>query len=594
VVEESLAEMKKTIEDIKDEAEIMYTLSPDNGMREIPVLGPDGKPKRGMSLHKLGCPLEDCRAKKLGWKNWKTHMRNHYGYDMSRTWNFVELVRREIGFTDPNTKYSEEELNEKRKNFIKDRLEKLSGWEVLDEAEKDNYRKQINTSPPDYFDTVLEEVRIWIEDKKAGANYGVKGSAAIFEIEQALSETGLTAQELKLGNWKEFFKDETQIDSKKTYYLNRIYQTAARKEIKDSLALKGISTKILKIKNDNLEEHFKDFHGKADIESEKTRLLNLINNYNKDKSSEIDQAIIEILNYLDQKGLKTKAEEVLGENWKSNFWGLSEIEKITKKKKQLIDKIDAFNDKTSQNEKHAIEKITVFLNKLGLNEDVLPSNWRNEFKNKNLEEIQNITQNLLGLIEENLNEDEKEELNEQMKNDCKEYVKEKANQSHQKLAVKPTEINQNLFAPYTNLDEKLNSLKSSNEFINFQNELVQEIEKKQEEKLTTLQNEAINEIETLINSSQEITEDDLGELINFRQIIQQSNDPDFIEEKKNEIITQIQALQKKPNDENYEEPDDNNKMLINAVITTATIVLIIALFLIIYQISTNRKVKKKY
>jgi hypothetical protein len=181
-----------------------------------------------------------------------------------------------------------------------------------------------------------------------------------------------------------------------------------------------------------------------------------------------------------------------------------------------------------------------------------------------------------------------------MKNDCEEYVKEKAKQTHKKLAVQPTEISQELLSPYTNLDEKLNSLKSSSEFIYFQKVLVHEIEKKQEEKLTTLQNEAINEIETLINNSQETTEDDLGELINFRQIIQQSNDPDFIEEKKNEIITQIQALQKKSDDENYEEPDDDNKTLRNAVIATAIVVFIIFLFLIIYQISTNRKLKKKY
>jgi len=59
----------KNLEDIreiiKDEEGIQTTMDPTT-MEEVPVLGPDGKPKGDNILKKLSCPIGDCRANKKG------------------------------------------------------------------------------------------------------------------------------------------------------------------------------------------------------------------------------------------------------------------------------------------------------------------------------------------------------------------------------------------------------------------------------------------------------------------------------------------------------------------------------------------------
>ena len=79
-----------------------------------------------------------------------------------------------------------------------------------------------------------------------------------------------------------------------------------------ALLVNGLSIEILRVKDNNLSQHFQNFEGQSLIETEKNRLLDLINNYGNKKDHEIGEAIKFIEKILREKGLEGKVNEILG------------------------------------------------------------------------------------------------------------------------------------------------------------------------------------------------------------------------------------------------------------------------------------------
>src|SRR5205809_6573734 len=138
-----------------------------------------------------------------------------------------------------------------------------------------------------------------------------------------------------------------------------------------ALLTNGLSVEILRVRDDNISEHFKSFEGLSLIETEKNRLLDLINNYGNNKDREIDEAIEFIEKILREKGLEGKVNQILGSKWKEDFQGLLEDSEIEDKKSKIIAKINDFVSDEVKEKNEAVEIIEQKLKKTGLSDDFL-------------------------------------------------------------------------------------------------------------------------------------------------------------------------------------------------------------------------------
>jgi len=102
--------------------------------------------------------------------------------------------------------------------------------------------------------------------------------------------------------------------------------------------------------------------------------------------------------------------------------------------------------------------------------------------------------------------------------------------------VKEEEIPAENFAPYKSLEEKLSSLKSTEEVADFENNLLVVIDSKKKEKLQVIINDAVSEIEKEIGGEAGIQ---LGMNSDFKILLKGMVDPDKIEEYKNRLLSLI-------------------------------------------------------
>lgn len=140
-----------------------------------------------------------------------------------------------------------------------------------------------------------------------------------------------------------------------------------------------------------------------------------------------------------------------------------------------------------------------------------------------------------GDLSETEAEEKKKELVKQSATSAKGQIKSKLTDGHQKLAVGENELAKAL-APYTTVEEKLESLTGVEEISAFENNLLAVIDQKKKEKLNNIANEAIESIKKEIGGDQDI---ELGANEDFENIIKGLVNPDEIENLKNRIVTLI-------------------------------------------------------
>jgi len=138
-------------------------------------------------------------------------------------------------------------------------------------------------------------------------------------------------------------------------------------------------------------------------------------------------------------------------------------------------------------------------------------------------------------------------------------VKAELKKGHQKLILEEKDLPVSLFAPHKTLNEKLNSLEKSEDITAFNNNLLVAIEWEKNKKLRQIAQRAVAEIDQMIEGGNSW---ELGELKDYKNIILNSNDPDDIERKKNNVKKLItEQKQARENDEVIEDKDANKRSL---------------------------------
>ena len=145
--------------------------------------------------------------------------------------------------------------------------------------------------------------------------------------------------------------------------------------------------------------------------------------------------------------------------------------------------------------------------------------------------------------------EKKETLVKNRKENAKRGIDKKLKEGHQKLTVKMDELPVQLFAPHKSFQDKLNSLHSLEEISDFNNKLVTEINKRKEEKLEVIRDDAITRIEKEIGNSKI----ELGQNKDFKKKIKEAKDPDVIEMLEKNILTLIKEQKSESNEENIDD-----------------------------------------
>ncbi|CFW93133.1 protein of unknown function [endosymbiont DhMRE of Dentiscutata heterogama] len=430
--------------------------------------------------------------------------------------------------------------------------------------------------------------------------------AAIREIKDILSALSSSNNIVKLPNgWENRYQgaSDADVDRFKAEDLDKIWRYLARKEINKLLAQKSLLIQevfgAIGINNsDDLKNHFANFKGKLAIETERDRLMDLIDNQQQDRLSEVQDAIDEIKQTLQNAGLDHKGETIiLGNTWETNFkmgYRYKDSSDIQAEKVRIMATINDFLARESSDSATVIAEVEKMLQDSGLNESILGTDWRKKLQVKNKNERETEKNRLIKLIAEEIQrkkdtgdlseteaEEKKKELVKQSATSAKGQIKSKLTDGHQKLAVGENELDEAL-APYTTVEEKLESLTGVEEISAFENNLLAVIDQKKKEKLNNIANEAIESIKKEIGGDQDI---ELGANEDFENIIKGLVNPDEIENLKNRIVTLIKEQKmarglEQTSDLSGEQPDSPTwpKMLVVAVLVgflLATVALII-------------------